>query len=95
MWSQVGHRQRQAWSQAPSSRDCGCLSGLVDVGETWQCPDSVPGAELQQLERSALLIGLQHKHLTHLSNPRWLKAPLPLPGGRDLWTVEIPAELLP
>lgn len=81
--------------QTPSSRDCRCLSGLVDVGQTWQCPASVQGEELEHLERSAVLTGLQQKHLTHLSNPRWLKAPLPIPGGRDLWTVEIPAELLP
>lgn len=69
--------------------------GLVDVGQTWLCPDSVQGAELQHLEQSAVLIGLQQKHLTNLSNPRWLKEPLSVPGGRDLWTLEIPAELLP
>lgn len=73
----------------------GVVAGLVDVGQTWQCPASVQGEELEHLERSAVLTGLQQKHLTHLSNPRWLKAPLPIPGGRDLWTVEIPAELLP
>lgn len=79
----------------PPSPDRQCLSGLVDVGKTWQCPASLQGEELQHLERSAVLTGLPQKHLTHLSNPRWLKAPLPGPGGRDLWTVEIPAELLP
>lgn len=65
------------------------------MGETWLCPTSLQGEELQHLERSAVLIGLQQKHLTHLSNPRWLKEPLSIRGGRDLWMVEIPSELLP
>lgn len=65
------------------------------MGSTWLCPASTQGEELQQLERSAILIGLQEKHLTHLSNPRWLKEPLVTRGGRDLWTVDIPHELLP
>ncbi|XP_026179698.1 protein CXorf40A [Mastacembelus armatus] len=73
----------------------GVVAGLVDVGETWQCPAYLQGDELQHLERLAVLIGLEEKHLTHLSNPRWLKEPLTARGGRDLWTVEIPAELLP
>jgi len=71
------------------------VSGLVDVGQTWLCPASLQGEELQGLQRAAVLLGLQEKHLTHLSNPRWLRAPLSTRGGRDLWTVEIPAELLP
>ncbi|XP_023283093.1 protein CXorf40A-like [Seriola lalandi dorsalis] len=73
----------------------GVVAGLVDVGRTWLCPASTQGEELQRLERSAIVIGLQEKHLTHLSNPRWLKEPLSARGSRDLWTVEIPAELLP
>ncbi|XP_054459993.1 protein EOLA1 [Anoplopoma fimbria] len=73
----------------------GVVAGLVDVGGTWSCPASLQGEELQNLEQSAVLIGLQEKHLTYLSNPRWLKEPLRTRGGRDLWTVEIPAELLP
>ncbi|XP_041642204.1 protein EOLA1 isoform X3 [Cheilinus undulatus] len=73
----------------------GVVAGLVDVGHTWLCPASLQVEELQHLERSAVLIGLQEKHLTHLSNPRWLKEPLGTRGGRDLWTVEIPYELLP
>ncbi|KAK5873278.1 hypothetical protein PBY51_018331 [Eleginops maclovinus] len=73
----------------------GVVAGLVDVGGTWECPPTLQGAELQELEQAALLIGLQEKHLTRLSNPRWLKAPLSARGGRDLWTVEIPPELLP
>uniref|UniRef100_UPI003AAF4B14 protein EOLA1 n=1 Tax=Centroberyx gerrardi TaxID=166262 RepID=UPI003AAF4B14 len=73
----------------------GVVAGLVDVGGTWLCPASPPEEELQRLQRSAVLIGLQEKHLTRLTNPRWLQAPLRLRGGRDVWTVEIPAELLP
>ncbi|XP_034400436.1 uncharacterized protein CXorf40 homolog [Cyclopterus lumpus] len=73
----------------------GVVAGLVDVGGTWLCPASLQGEALQHLEQSAVLIGLQEKHLTHLSNPRWLKEPLRARGGRDLWTVEIPTELLP
>lgn len=88
------HLRRRPGS-GPSTRDCKCLSGLVDVGKSWQCPPYLQGEELQHLERSAVLTGLQQKHLTQLSNPRWLKGPLRIRGGRDLWTVEIPAELLP
>ncbi|KAM9856561.1 protein EOLA1 [Aulostomus maculatus] len=73
----------------------GVVAGLVDVGTTWQCPASLHEEELQHLEHSAVLTGLQEKHLTQLCNPRWLRAPLHTRGGRDLWTVEIPAELLP
>ncbi|KAM4750491.1 LOW QUALITY PROTEIN: protein EOLA1 [Anableps anableps] len=73
----------------------GAVAGLVDVGRTWLCAASTPEAALGELERAAVLIGLQDKHLTHLSNPRWLREPLKTRGGRDLWTVEIPAELLP
>uniref|UniRef100_A0A3P9B3L6 Uncharacterized protein n=1 Tax=Maylandia zebra TaxID=106582 RepID=A0A3P9B3L6_9CICH len=62
----------------------GVVAGLVDVGQTWLCPASLQGKDLQCLEQSAVLIGLQEKHLTNLSNPRWLKAPLRAPGGRDL-----------
>lgn len=65
------------------------------MGETWQCPASLEGEELRELERCAVLTGLQEKHLTHLSNPRWLKVPLSVPGSRDLWRAEIPVELLP
>ncbi|XP_069386556.1 protein EOLA1 [Paralichthys olivaceus] len=73
----------------------GVVAGLVEVGGTSVCPTSMLEEELQHLERSAILIGLHEKHLTHLSNPRWLKEPLSTRGGRDLWTVEIPTELLP
>nr|XP_020475980.1 uncharacterized protein CXorf40 homolog [Monopterus albus] len=73
----------------------GVVAGLVDVDRTWLCPASLQGEELRYMEQSAVLIGLQQKHLTQLSNPRWLKEPLSARGRRDLWTVEIPTELLP
>lgn len=69
--------------------------GLVDVGETWQCPAQLQGDELHELERAAVLTGLQEKHLTYLTNPRWLKEPISMPGGRDLWRTEIDVDLLP
>ncbi|KAM4584947.1 protein EOLA1 isoform 3-T3 [Odontesthes bonariensis] len=73
----------------------GVVAGLVDVGRTWLCPAHLEGAELRDLQGAAVLLGLQDKQLTQLSNPRWLRAPLSARGARDLWTVEIPAELLP
>uniref|UniRef100_A0A3P8TN65 Endothelium and lymphocyte associated ASCH domain 1 n=1 Tax=Amphiprion percula TaxID=161767 RepID=A0A3P8TN65_AMPPE len=73
----------------------GVVAGLVDVGQTWLCPASLQGEELSRLEQAAVLIGLQEKHLTHLSNPRWLKEPLSVRGGGDLFSVEIPVHLLP
>nr|XP_040041515.1 protein EOLA1 isoform X2 [Gasterosteus aculeatus aculeatus] len=73
----------------------GVVAGLVDVGGTWLCRPSLQRDEQQLLEQSAVLVGLQEKHLTRLSNPRWLKRPLKTRGGRDLLSVEIPAELLP
>ncbi|RVE76687.1 hypothetical protein OJAV_G00011530 [Oryzias javanicus] len=73
----------------------GVVAGLVDVGETWLCPASLEEEELQDLQRAAVLIGLEGKHLTRLSNPRWLREPLSCRGQRHLWTVEVPAHLLP
>ncbi|XP_067441943.1 protein EOLA1 isoform X1 [Thunnus thynnus] len=91
----MNRAQIQALRESGERFGRGVVAGLVDVGGTWICPASLQEEELQPLERSAVLIGLQEKHLTHLSNPRWLKQPLSARGGRDLWTVEIPAELLP
>nr|XP_006632870.1 PREDICTED: protein CXorf40B homolog [Lepisosteus oculatus] len=73
----------------------GVIAGLVDVGETWQCPESLATDDLQDLQRRAVLPGLQGKYLTVLSSPRWLKEPLFSRGHKDLWTVEIPIRLLP
>ncbi|CAL8334378.1 unnamed protein product [Lota lota] len=73
----------------------GVVAGLVEVGVTWQCPSSLQEEDLHELEKAALLIGLQDKHLTRLSNPRWLVEPLLCHGNKDLWTIEIPTHLLP
>ncbi|CAL8329587.1 unnamed protein product [Merluccius merluccius] len=73
----------------------GVVAGLVEVGETWHCPASLPEEDLHELESRALLIGLQDKHLTRLSNPHWLVEPLLSRGNKDIWTVEIPTHLLP
>lgn len=91
----MNQSQIQAFLESGEKFGRGVVAGLVDVGRTWLCPASVQGQELQYLEKSAILIGLQEKYLTHLSNPRWLKEPLHSRGSRDLWSVEIPAELLP
>ncbi|XP_023690183.1 protein EOLA1 [Paramormyrops kingsleyae] len=72
----------------------GVVAGLVEVGETWVCPNDVSREELGQLEKAAVLIGLEEKHLTHLSNPRWLREPLYTRGHKDIWTVDIPLHLL-
>uniref|UniRef100_A0A673ZDY1 Protein CXorf40A-like n=1 Tax=Salmo trutta TaxID=8032 RepID=A0A673ZDY1_SALTR len=68
----------------------GVVAGLVEVGETWCCSDSVPEEDLREMEKAAVLTGLTEKHLTQLSNPRWLKEPLYARGHKDIWTVDIP-----
>ncbi|XP_030649737.1 protein CXorf40A-like [Chanos chanos] len=73
----------------------GVVAGLVDVGETWFCPENLPDEEVQELERAACLRGLAGKHLTRLSNPRWLAQPLYGRGHKDVWTVHIPVQFLP
>ncbi|KAJ8348468.1 hypothetical protein SKAU_G00270570 [Synaphobranchus kaupii] len=73
----------------------GVVAGLVEVEETWVCPDSLPREEMLVLEKQALLTGLGQKHLTRLSSSRWLKEPLYARGHKDIWTVDIPLELLP
>ncbi|KAG9265484.1 protein EOLA1 [Astyanax mexicanus] len=73
----------------------GVVAGLVDVGETWQCPEDIPGEEIKDLEEAACLTGLNQKFLTRLSNPRWLTEPLYMRGRKDVWTVSIPERLLP
>lgn len=73
----------------------GVVAGLVDVGETWRCEAELPEAEREELERAALLSDLREKHLTALSNPRWLLQPFYTRARKDLWTIDIPVELLP
>ncbi|MGH0136060.1 UNVERIFIED_CONTAM: hypothetical protein FKN15_031000 [Acipenser sinensis] len=73
----------------------GVIAGLVDIGETWQCPDELSAEEMRDLETKALLNGLEEKYLTLVSNPRWLSEPLYSRGRKDVWTIEIPERLIP
>ncbi|XP_018962696.1 protein EOLA1 [Cyprinus carpio] len=73
----------------------GVIAGLVDVGETWCCPEDIPCEEMRELETAACLTELKMKYLTRLSNPRWLNEPIYSRGHKDVWTVHIPVHLLP
>ncbi|XP_033906975.1 protein EOLA1-like [Acipenser ruthenus] len=73
----------------------GVIAGLVDIGETWQCPEELSAEEMRDLETKALLNGLEEKYLTLVSNPRWLREPLYSRGRKDVWTIEIPERLIP
>ncbi|XP_073497323.1 protein EOLA1-like [Phyllobates terribilis] len=73
----------------------GVIAGLIDIGDTWQHTDDVPIEETIALENKALLIGLQGKYLTMVSNARWLLKPIPARGGKDIWQVTIPDEFIP
>ncbi|KAG8553582.1 hypothetical protein GDO81_003473 [Engystomops pustulosus] len=73
----------------------GVIAGLIDIGDTWQHTDDVPVEETIELENKALLMGLQGKYLTHVSNARWLLQPIPARGGKDVWQVTIPEEVIP
>lgn len=69
--------------------------GLVDVGETLQCPDDLAPEEVVELENQAVLTNLAQKYLTVVSNPRWLLQPFPRRGGKDVFQVDIPEHLIP
>ncbi|KAL8180841.1 UNVERIFIED_CONTAM: Protein CXorf40A [Gekko kuhli] len=73
----------------------GVIAGLIDIGETSQCPENLPPEDRLDLENKALLLGLEQKYLTVISNPRWLLEPIPTRGHKDVWQVEIPDELIP
>ncbi|KAM5146245.1 protein EOLA1-like [Mantella aurantiaca] len=73
----------------------GVIAGVIDIGDTWRCADDVTNEDAIQLENKALLIGLQGKYLTAVSNPRWLLEPIPARGNKDIWRVTIPYHLLP
>lgn len=76
----------------------GVIAGLVDIGETVQCPDSLTPEEAAELEKQALLLDLRHKYLTELTKPRWLLAPLPLQQRlrtQGIFQVDIPEHLIP
>lgn len=73
----------------------GVIAGLVDVGETLQCPDDLAPEEVVELENQAVLTNLAQKYLTVVSNPRWLLQPFPRRGGKDVFQVDIPEHLIP
>ena len=70
-------------------------TGLVDIRETWRCPETVGPDEIVELESQALLTNLKQKYLTVVSKPRWLLEPLPRKGGKDIFQVDIPEHLIP
>lgn len=70
-------------------------TGLVDIGETVQCPEDLAPDEVVELENQAVLTSLKQKYLTVLSNPRWLLEPIPRKGGKDIFQVDIPEQLMP
>ncbi|CAM4603232.1 protein EOLA1-like [Lepidochelys kempii] len=73
----------------------GVIAGLVDIGETSQCPENLSPEKILELENQAVLTSLEQKYLTVVSNPRWLLEPIPAKGGKDVWQVDIPQELIP
>ncbi|XP_069748712.1 protein EOLA1 [Narcine bancroftii] len=73
----------------------GVIVGLVDVGDTWQCPNDLDPEDMKELEKKAILHGLEQKYLTTFTNPRWLHEPIPARGHKDVWVVDIPDELIP
>ncbi|NP_001279463.1 protein CXorf40B homolog [Callorhinchus milii] len=73
----------------------GVIVGLVDVGDTWQCPESLCPDEMRKLENQALLRDLEQKYLTTMSNPRWLLEPIQARGHKDVWMIDIPEEVIP
>ncbi|XP_030160774.1 protein EOLA1 [Lynx canadensis] len=73
----------------------GVIAGLVDIGETVQCPEDLAPEEVVALENQAVLTSLKQKYLTVLSNPRWLLEPIPRKGGKDIFQVDIPEHLMP
>ncbi|XP_050997619.1 protein EOLA2 isoform X2 [Acomys russatus] len=48
----------------------GVIAGLVDIGETLPCPETLATDEAVELETQAVLTNLQQKYLTPISNPR-------------------------
>lgn len=73
----------------------GVVAGLIDIGETWQCPENLAPVEIVELESQAVLTDLKQKYLTVISNPRWLLEPVPCQGGKDVFQVDLPEHLIP
>ena len=59
------------------------------------CPEGLAPEEVVELENQAVLTGLKQKYLTVLSNPRWLREPIPRKGGKDIFQIDIPEHLIP
>ena len=70
-------------------------TGLVDIGETLQCPENLAPDEVVELENQAVLTSLKQKFLTVLPNPRWLLEPISRQGGKDVFQVDIADDLIP
>ncbi|XP_070113558.1 protein EOLA2 isoform X5 [Equus przewalskii] len=87
--------QIQALLQEGEKYGRGVIAGLVDIGETLQCPENLDPDEVVELENQAVLTNLKQKFLTVLSNPRWLLEPIPRKGGKDVFQVDIPEHLIP
>ncbi|XP_070113263.1 protein EOLA1-like [Equus caballus] len=76
-------------------RDLAQEFGLVDIGETLQCPENLAPDEVVELENQAVLTSLKQKFLTVLPNPRWLLEPISRKGGKDVFQVDIADDLIP
>ncbi|XP_033056954.1 protein CXorf40A-like isoform X2 [Trachypithecus francoisi] len=63
----------------------GVIAGLIDIGETLQCPEDLTPDEVTELENQAVLTNLKQKYLTVISNPRWLLEPIPRKAGKDVF----------
>ncbi|MBZ3868931.1 Protein CXorf40A [Sciurus carolinensis] len=88
-----GQIQALLWEGEKFGR--GVIAGLVDIGETSQCPENLAPEEVVELENQAVLSNLQQKYLTVISNPRWLLEPVPQKAGKDMFEVDIPEHLIP
>ncbi|XP_008824627.1 protein CXorf40A [Nannospalax galili] len=87
--------QIQALLQEGERYGRGVIAGLVDIGATLLCPETLTADEMVELETQAVLSNLQQKYLTPISNPRWLLEPIPRKGGKDVFQVDIPDHLIP
>ncbi|XP_053437046.1 protein EOLA1 isoform X2 [Nycticebus coucang] len=87
--------QIQALLQEGEKFGRGVVAGLIDIGETLQCPENLALDAVVELENEAVLTNLKQKYLTVISNPRWLLEPIPRKGGKDIFQVDIPEHLIP
>lgn len=61
--------QIQTLLQAGEKYGRGVIAGLVDIGETLQCPENLAADDVVELETQAVLTNLHLKYLTPVSNP--------------------------